>query len=370
MTTERVRVQHLYNCCQNFKAKLNSVYKILLQQHEATGRTPPDDSDNYKRSKATAVCFELETTQDKFLEALTSSSVKVYFDYLERTHKESIKPASSLNNYWRVFKSLYTKKTDKTLDESESTARDCRRVCSTPASEDSTKLTTVIGQYKNVVIKRWGLRRLPKHKPSGTKDDVYRVLRFHWERSLQRSMLMRSSVSMSRLVYSCPLSPDLGPGKRKRLPLNDDRGLLVSKRAKSATSRRASAAVQETSSPDQTNLSDVNMSDSSHDGLEDASEHSPLTKESDIDNDTGDEDDEDEDEDDISFADSGYDSVSPTNKPDGDFIEDVTDDEYDAGPEETGALLWRHISFHIIRYSQPGRPNLLLAQITLLHTKG
>ncbi|EQL28538.1 hypothetical protein BDFG_08737 [Blastomyces dermatitidis ATCC 26199] len=351
MTTERVRVQHLYNCCQNFKAKLNSVYKILLQQHEATGRTPPDDSDNYKRSKATAVCFELETTQDKFLEALTSSSVKVYFDYLERTHKESIKPASSLNNYWRVFKSLYTKKTDKTLDESESTARDCR-------------------WYKNVVIKRWGLRRLPKHKLSGTKDDVYRVLRFHWERSLQRSMLMRSSVSMSRLVYSCPLSPDLGPGKRKRLPLNDDRGLLVSKRAKSATSRRASAAVQETSSPDQTNLSDVNMSDSSHDGLEDASEHSPLTKESDIDNDTGDEDDEDEDEDDISFADSGYDSVSPTNKPDGDFIEDVTDDEYDAGPEETGALLWRHISFHIIRYSQPGRPNLLLAQITLLHTKG
>ncbi|KAL2380876.1 hypothetical protein RJ035_006636 [Blastomyces gilchristii] len=346
MTTERVRVQHLYNCCQNFKAKLISVYKILLQQHEATGRTPPDDSDNYKRSKATVQ------------------------QQLDGTHNESIKPASSLNNYWRVFKSLYTKKTDKTLDESESTARDCRRVCSTPASEDSTKLTTVIGQYKNVVIKRWGLRRLPKHKPSGTKDDVYRVLRFHWERSLQRSMLMRSSVSMSRLVYSCPLSPDLGPGKRKRLPLNDDRGLLVSKRAKSATSRRASAAVQETSSPDQTNLSDVNMSDSSHDGLEDASEHSPLTKESDIDNDTGDEDDEDEDEDDISFADSGYDSVSPTNKPDGDFIEDVTDDEYDAGPEETGALLWRHISFHIIRYSQPGRPNLLLAQITLLHTKG
>jgi hypothetical protein len=51
------------------------------------------------------------------------------------------------------------------------------------------------------------------------------------------------------------------------------------------------------------------------------------------------------------------------------FIDDVTDDEYDAGPEETGAMVWRHIAFHIIQNPAP-RPNILLAKITLLHTKG
>ncbi|OJD15953.1 hypothetical protein ACJ73_08927 [Blastomyces percursus] len=52
------------------------------------------------------------------------------------------------------------------------------------------------------------------------------------------------------------------------------------------------------------------------------------------------------------------------------FIEDVTDDEYDAGPEETGAIVWRHIGFHIIGSPVAGRPSILLAKVTLLHTKG
>lgn len=51
------------------------------------------------------------------------------------------------------------------------------------------------------------------------------------------------------------------------------------------------------------------------------------------------------------------------------FIEDVTDNKYDAGPEVTEAMIWRHIVFHIIRSPDPGRPNILLAKITLLHIK-
>ena len=47
----------------------------------------------------------------------------------------------------------------------------------------------------------------------------------------------------------------------------------------------------------------------------------------------------------------------------------VTDDGYDAGPEETGAVVWRHIFFHIFRHPEPGKPNILLARVTLLHTK-
>jgi hypothetical protein len=36
----------------------------------------------------------------------------------------------------------------------------------------------------------------------------------------------------------------------------------------------------------------------------------------------------------------------------------VTDDEYDAGPEETRTIVWRHVAFHIIRSLVQGRPKL------------
>lgn len=48
----------------------------------------------------------------------------------------------------------------------------------------------------------------------------------------------------------------------------------------------------------------------------------------------------------------------------------VTDDGYDAGPEEARVIVWRHISFHIVRNHKLGQPNTLLAKVTLLHTKG
>jgi hypothetical protein len=51
-------------------------------------------------------------------------------------------------------------------------------------------------------------------------------------------------------------------------------------------------------------------------------------------------------------------------------ISSVTDDGYLAGNEETGTILWRHISFHVVRSPIPDRPNVLFAIVTLLHTKG
>ncbi|PGH29854.1 hypothetical protein GX50_07402 [[Emmonsia] crescens] len=68
------------------------------------------------------------------MENLTSTDVKTYFDYLERTHNGSIKAASALNDYWRALKSVHCEKTDNKLDER--TVRDCLR-------------------YKKKVIKRW-----------------------------------------------------------------------------------------------------------------------------------------------------------------------------------------------------------------------
>ncbi|KAL2359144.1 hypothetical protein RJZ56_008021 [Blastomyces dermatitidis] len=52
------------------------------------------------------------------------------------------------------------------------------------------------------------------------------------------------------------------------------------------------------------------------------------------------------------------------------FIDDVTDDKYDASPEKTEALVWQHIEFHIIQSPLAGQSNILLAKVTLLHTKG
>ncbi|THC87241.1 hypothetical protein EYZ11_013313 [Aspergillus tanneri] len=48
----------------------------------------------------------------------------------------------------------------------------------------------------------------------------------------------------------------------------------------------------------------------------------------------------------------------------------VTDDGYLAGDDNTGTILWRHIDFCIVRNPVPGRPNILAAIVTLLHTKG
>ena len=75
-------------------------------------------------------------------------------------------------------------------------------------------------------------------------------------------------------------------------------------------------------------------------------------------------------------SDTGPDIISHTERDaDSDFncqVDDssITDDEYDAGREEIRTILWRHIASHIIRSPIQGRPNILLAKVTLLHTKG
>jgi len=47
-----------------------------------------------------------------------------------------------------------------------------------------------------------------------------------------------------------------------------------------------------------------------------------------------------------------------------------TDDEIDAGRDDTGTLLWRHITFIIAPHQTPGEPNVLFAKVTIVHTKG
>lgn len=47
-----------------------------------------------------------------------------------------------------------------------------------------------------------------------------------------------------------------------------------------------------------------------------------------------------------------------------------TDDGVDAGCDETGSLLWRHITFIIAPDHIPTEPNILFAKVALIHTKG
>ncbi len=79
------------------------------------------------------------------------------------------------------------------------------------------------------------------------------------------------------------------------------------------------------------------------------------------------------------FSDDGKDEDSDTDhnifSEDDDFDRfsdnfSVTDDEYDVDPEGTGAIVWRHIAFYVVRSLVSGRSNILLAKITLLHIKG
>lgn len=47
-----------------------------------------------------------------------------------------------------------------------------------------------------------------------------------------------------------------------------------------------------------------------------------------------------------------------------------TDDDCDAGPEETRSFLYRHFTIIIVANGTLGKPNLVFMKATLLHTKG
>ncbi|EGC45023.1 conserved hypothetical protein [Histoplasma capsulatum var. duboisii H88] len=367
----------------------------------------------------------------------------------------------SLDCYWRVLKSLYVDKHGFGMDETMQ--RDCRN-------------------YKNRIIRSMGLRRRPKRKPSGNKDDIYRILIGHWARCTRvyvdekqrlyvATGILLSYISGSRLVslfdtrveandenvregWSDGSSPrpadtsNLGialkkntntlavTGHRrrtrprgahakaapeirrrnqpsmlkrsKRPPIKDDREPYDVKRPRIDTLHRTRRPTQdgiaceditynaEDSDPGAYSDSDDADSDVGYASEDDSSSSdtgifavNEPDSGTDVDTDT---------EAIASFVDSGYNTdnindldcymdeldcsagqvdigelnrlVKEDRRKLNRFIEDVTDDEYDAGKEETATLLWRHIEFHIIRSPEEGRPNILLAKVTLLHTKG
>ena len=76
----------------------------------------------------------------------------------------------------------------------------------------------------------------------------------------------------------------------------------------------------------------------------------------------------------VSDSDSNYWSGSDHNSDSNSIYtndEDLdTDNEYDAGPEETRSFLYRHFTISRVANETPGKPNLVFMKATLLHTKG
>ncbi|KAI1943088.1 hypothetical protein LOZ66_000783 [Ophidiomyces ophidiicola] len=335
-------------------------YLQRLDEHRARGRTRPVHAAKTKeglrgvKRKLHQLCPQINTTVKKYLQNLDFGLVKIFFDWLRDKHHKTIRSANSVDTYWRDLKILYVRETGQILDEK--TRSDCLN-------------------YKNRIIKSWGLRKLPKRKPTGTTDFLYALLRFHWERcprayADEKQRLYVSVVQLLAFVSGCRpvsiLDTRTKAKANKRKTSEGQEATRSSKRLKMSSipkrqvssvknDNRCSSRSDETCSSDGGNYSSTDQGYDSVDSLDDDAD--PMfNAESTL----------HYDEDEESNCDSGYESIS---KNDDTFIKDHIDDAYDAGPENTGALLWRHIQFHIVRSPVEDRQNILLAKITLLHTK-
>ncbi|KKZ64019.1 hypothetical protein EMCG_01680 [[Emmonsia] crescens] len=154
--------------------------------------------------------------------------------------------------------------------------------------------------YKKKVIKRRGLKPLPKRKPSGTKDDIYRVLRFHWGRSIKAGVTFDTRVKEKDNAADIASNPTVRALGSSSSSVDQTSPTQGRKNRKKKLLVKGHLAVKKILSPEGKDISDVNMSDFSCDDPDDKRV---------IDSDTSDEDGAD-DEDDNDDDDSGYDSDS------------------------------------------------------------
>lgn len=174
-------------------------------------------------------------------------------------------------------------------------------------------------QYKKVLVDEYKLRRLPKKRGVSRVDDLYHILFYHWvhDEVVYRDEQQRNYVSTGILMasyFGCrPVSMF-----DTRLRFEDDDG------ARKSVDHVTAAGKPNNVGEDQ----EVQGSENDMDANDDAS----------------------------TYCDSDSDSG--------------TDHGVDAGLDETGCLLWRHITFIIAPNRIPGEPNNLVAKVTIIHTKG
>ncbi|KAA8652094.1 uncharacterized protein ATNIH1004_000998 [Aspergillus tanneri] len=315
---------------KNQGRKSYAYYAERRKKHLANGLTLPQYAPRTNvlaasvRGKWNRFCSEAHLDPDALLQNLTSADVKAWFDWIKETFQGSIKAHGALSTYWRMLKRLYFMKNSKTMGELME--KDCIN-------------------YMNIVSKEMGLRKLPLPKPTEQSVDLLHFQTTHLvhcnavfadekQRLYHMAGLNLSSVTACRSVSlfdtRCPVNiqPDGNPVLSTEGNPADDESLLLP-----------------SSSQDQGPLIDSGYeSNQSNDSCE------------------RDKDTSDEMSSDSSDLESDIDCMSDCSS--------VTDDGYLAGDDNTGTILWRHIDFCIVRNPVPGRPNILAAIVTLLHTKG
>ena len=184
------------------------------------------------------------------------------------------------------------------------------------------------------------LRRLPKKRGVSSVDDLYHILFYHWvyDTTVYRDEQQRSYVATGILMasyFGCrPVSMF-----DTRIKFEDDAD------ARKPADRPTVAGHPEDHSEDLSDQDDIDWDDE---------QATLVNPDSDLDHD-------------------GDTSACSNDDSDGDTDSDSdsgTDDGVDAGLDDTGSLLWRHITFIIAPHCDPGEPNVLFAKVTITHTKG
>ncbi|KAG8531634.1 uncharacterized protein KY384_003265 [Bacidia gigantensis] len=288
-------------------------------QLAAQGKTRPKAADNTKKGLASILkkwerfCGELGHHPSTFRKDAQVPDLKIFWKWtMDRYNRIGV--ASSLKNYWRVLRMHALDKADRDFDPHE--RRD-------------------IHNYINLLIDEYGLRVLPKKKPVIGLDDLYLLLYTHWvlDDSTFKDERQRVQVATGLLTaafFGC--RPCSLFDTRVKLDDPDDPSITADDTAV-ASGRGAGEVVNHIK------MDEIKDMKSNRDG--DTGMSIDAAHKADRDSNTSWDGDSDSDSDSGSLYD--------------DYDEDCdTDDDYNAGPEETRSFLYRQVQI------PPGRKSLTL----------
>ena len=280
-------------------------------------------------------CSEIDECPETFLQSAAAEDFKTFLQWTLDKYPR-VRASDSLNNYWRVLNMHILDHSGRELDDS--IRRDVSNV-RIPNPKDRPRLYIRHQQYKKVLVNQYQLRRLPKKRGVSSVDDLYHILFYHWvyDDTVYRDEQQRNYVATGLLMasyFGCrPVSMF---DTRIKFEGEDD--------ARKPADHPMVMCQTEDHKDDPKGQDTPNGMDW------DEEQATLVNSESDLDPD-GD-------------ASTCRDHDSDTDSDSG------TDDGVDAGLDDTGSLLWRHITFIIARSCNPGEPNLLFAKVTITHTKG
>lgn len=235
-------------------------------------------------------------------------------------------------------------------------------------------------QYMNLLVDEYGLRKLPKKKPVIGRDDLYLLLYTHWvlDNATYPDERQRVTVAtgiLAAVFFGCrPCSLfdtriKFDDSNESGEPLqNMAIGTATKSRQDSDEAEGDSSHHRERRGDDKTRMAADSGCDIGSNTTTESYENSDSN--SDSDSNYGQNCDSNCDSDQESDQES--DSISTCTEDDElDADNDLdTDDECNAGQEETRTFLYRHITISIVANEFPGKPNLVFMKATLLHTKG